>query len=277
MKTLRAFQGAEHQPFHWPGGRPAALLVHGFPGTPGEMRALGQALHNTGWTVHGPLLPGFGPQVETLIDRQYSEWVAAVDEALAVLQREHDPVLLVGHSMGGALSIHVAAARPPTALVLLAPFWQLGTAWQRWPFLLLRPFFRQVRPFKRADFNDPELRRGVANFLPDVNLDDPEVQAALRTLAIPTTLFEQLYRVGQAAYRLAPQVNRPVLVIQGTADEVVSPQRTRRLIKRLAGPVRYREVPAAHNLHHPALPAWPVLEQSVLAFADFVLNGTTAS
>ncbi len=59
---LALFQGEEHQPFHWVAGPPAALLVHGFPGTPAELRPLGQALYEAGWTVSAPLLPGFGPR-----------------------------------------------------------------------------------------------------------------------------------------------------------------------------------------------------------------------
>ena len=67
MVELRAYQGPEHEPFFWEAGEPAALLVHGFPGTPAEMRPLGEVLHEAGWTVHGVLLPGFGPQIQTRI------------------------------------------------------------------------------------------------------------------------------------------------------------------------------------------------------------------
>jgi alpha-beta hydrolase superfamily lysophospholipase len=67
-QALLAFQGPEHLPFLWPGGQPAALLVHGFPGTPAEMRPLGEALHQAGWTAQGILLPGFALRG---LDRRY--------------------------------------------------------------------------------------------------------------------------------------------------------------------------------------------------------------
>jgi esterase/lipase len=35
------------------GGDHAALLIHGFPGTPAEMLPLGTVLREAGWTVHG--------------------------------------------------------------------------------------------------------------------------------------------------------------------------------------------------------------------------------
>ena len=59
--TLKAYQAPEHQPFLWRGHHTAAaLLIHGFPGTPAEMRPAAQALHSAGLTVQGLLLPGFG-------------------------------------------------------------------------------------------------------------------------------------------------------------------------------------------------------------------------
>lgn len=55
LKISELFQEKEFEPFKWPGGEPAALLVHGFPGTPAELRSLGKSLHLSGWTVEGLL------------------------------------------------------------------------------------------------------------------------------------------------------------------------------------------------------------------------------
>ena len=56
----KPFDGSEHRSFLWKGSDSAALLVHGFPGTPAEMRPLGTVLRNAGWTVRGLMLPGLG-------------------------------------------------------------------------------------------------------------------------------------------------------------------------------------------------------------------------
>ncbi|MBE7551008.1 MAG: hypothetical protein HS126_08035 [Anaerolineales bacterium] len=40
MKLAQVFQGVEHQSFTLTRGASQALLVHGFPGTPAEMRPL---------------------------------------------------------------------------------------------------------------------------------------------------------------------------------------------------------------------------------------------
>ena len=121
LDQLSLFEGDEHRPFLWEAGKPAALLVHGFLGTPAEFRPLAGELLQAGWTVEGLLLPGFGAQIDSLFERRYAEWIEAASAALAELQRKHKPVLLVGFSMGGAVALNVAAERRPSGLVLLAP------------------------------------------------------------------------------------------------------------------------------------------------------------
>jgi len=273
LDIFELFQGKEFEPFKWNGGQPAALLIHGFPGTPAELRPLGLSLHNAGWTVHGLLLPGFGAQIDTLFERQASEWVTAIENTLIDLQRKHYPILLIGYSMGAALSLQVACTHRPSGLVLLAPFWQVASWWQRIMGFLLKPFIRRVHPFKRVDFSNPQTRRGLSNLIPNINLDDSNVQQILRELSVPVSMFEQIYRVGHAAHHLAPEAAVPTLVIQGVQDEVVSLDKTRRLLRRLAGPTHYIEVTAGHDLVDPNQPAWPQVEQAVLTFAHSQLQG----
>lgn len=270
LLPLDAFQGEEHTPFLWEGGSPAALLIHGFPGTPAEMRPLAGVLHRAGWTVQGVLLPGFGREIATLPERHYGEWLAAVLAALEVLRRVHRPVILVGHSMGGALAIRAAAQAGAeiAGLVLLAPFWHLQHF--IWPLLpYIRIVVPQFSPFRliRPDFKNPELRKGISQFFPGADLDDPQTQQAIKQIKLPIAMFNQIRSLGRSAYRLAPRVAAPALVIQGTADDLVRPALTRTLIARLRGKVQYVEVNADHNLTRTSQPAWTRIEQ---ALTDFI-------
>jgi carboxylesterase len=266
MTSLDLFSEAEHEPFFWPGGQAAALLVHGFPGTPAEMRALGQALQEAGCTVQGILLPGFGPQIETLPEREYQEWIEAVREALAKLQQEYDPVLLVGYSMGGAVALNVAAQQRPSQLILLAPFWRLGTWWQRGIWHVAKFPLRFTRPLRRANFAESRLREGLNLLLPGVDLDDEAVQQELRQLRAPVKIFDQLLGVGRAAKRAAQTVDAPTLVIQGTEDLTIRPSDTRQLRQDLPHVVDYVEVEAGHALTDETGDHWPKLVQALLAF-----------
>ncbi|MBO9308174.1 MAG: alpha/beta fold hydrolase [Chloroflexi bacterium] len=269
LPPVTAFQGAEHAPFLMRGGKAAALMIHGFPGTPADVRPLADCLNALNWTVQGILLPGFGAQIETLPKRTHQEWVAAVREALQALQKTHAPLLLVGHSMGGALAMCVAAETPPDGLILTAPFSRIeNVLWNMMP--IFRALFPEVRPFRllRLDFSKPEVREGIRNFMPDADLDDPQVQQAIRDLKLPISVFEQIRQVGQRALSLAPRLKMPALILQGTYDTLVKPHLTRQLVARYGGAVRYLEVPAEHGLIDSRAPYWSQVESALREFVE---------
>jgi carboxylesterase len=266
IMTLKVFQGERHADFFVECDAPAALLIHGFPGTPAEMRPLAATLNAAGWTTRGLLLPGFGPQIDTLFQRHPQEWIDATAEALAALQAAHRPVVLIGYSMGAAVAIHAAARVKPDRLILLAPFWKLGTRGQLVIFKLTKPVVRHLKPLRRANFNEPRLRRFLGEFLQDADLDDPAVQQLLRHTTVPVDLFEHIQGLGQQAYALAAQIDRPTLILQGRRDPAVKPALTRQLKERFTCPIEYTEIDAQHHLIDPTLPDWPQLERAVLDF-----------
>jgi carboxylesterase len=265
-------QGPEHETFLWPGGQPAALLIHGFPDTPASLQPLGRVLREAGWTVQGLLLPGFGPQIETLPAHRWEEWHAAILAALTGLRREHAPVLLVGYSLGGALCLGAAAESPPDGLALLAPFiwpwpwWQAALARRIGPFLVPR-----VRPFKLVNFDDPRIRAGVAGLFPHADLSDPATLERVRRLTIPFALFSQVRGASQDGYQQAARVEIPVLIVQGRHDNVALPRRTRLLLPRLRE-ARYVEVDADHEVLSPTIPAWAGIRNTVLEFANSLIR-----
>ncbi|MBK8022403.1 MAG: alpha/beta fold hydrolase [Chloroflexi bacterium] len=270
MLFENAFAGAEHQPFLLRAGNgAAALLVHGFPGTPAEMRPLGEALHAAGWTARGLLLPGFGSDIGSIDRRRFEDWQGAVIKAAGELRRSHNRLLLIGNSMGGALAISAAAACSADGLVLLNPFWELESPlWKLLP--VLSRVFRQIKPFGlvRMNFDDRETREGILKFMPDADLDDPQVQQAIREFAIPTGIFAQIRRAGLAGHKAAAALAErkiPALVLQGDGDELVKPIKTRALAARLGA--TYRELPGAHDLPDPRSAGWATVRATVLEFA----------
>jgi carboxylesterase len=263
---------------------PAALLVHGYLGSPAEVRALGQALSGRGWTARGPLLPGFGEDIETLPRRRFEDWMAVLEEELTALQAEHRPVLLVGYSMGGALSLCLVARRLaaleagqeagtgllPDGLVLLAPFTQAapGSFESLWGWL--RRLLPVVRPLRWANMDQPHLRHSMRGLMPDVDLDDPEEQRRLRQIAVPTDILTGLIECNRATRRASRPLPLPTLVVQGDRDQLARPRYTRRLVQGLGPGVRYHEVDVGHGLVYPDEPSWAEVEGTVLAFADHV-------
>lgn len=246
---LLPYSGPEHQPFEIGEGQAGgALLIHGFPGSPAEVRRIGELLAKHGWRAHGILLPGFGVDIPNLNLRGRADWVSAAQAAWDALRLAYQPAVLLGYSMGGALALNLSSG-PQDRLVLAAPFWRLPGVI---PFLL--PLIRRVkpnlRPFKKANFGDPRLREQFDRIIPGVDLDDPQVRQAIREeFVLPLRAMEEVIRMGRQAYRRAPKLPAHALVLQGVQDALVRPSETRRLVRRLpAGRTAYRELDAGHEL-----------------------------
>lgn len=270
----QAFSTPEHQSYCWPGGQPAAVLLHGFPGTAAETRALGQVLNGAGWTVHGLLLPGFGPEIDRLAEYRYGDWVRATVEAVRSLQARHRPILLGGFSMGAAVATVAAANAQVDGLALLAPFsGAIGPIAAIMP--VLRRLIPTVKPFRlfKPDFADPDVRKGLATFLPGVDLDDPQVQRTVLDLSIPLSIIDEVRLAGQASRQAAGHIHAPVLIVQGAGDKVVWPKISRQLVYAFPEPARYTEVSAAHDLLDANGPGWPQVTEAVLAFAGQLRQG----
>ena len=261
------FDDPRHQDRLWLGSQAAALVVHGYPGTPDEVRALSELFRDEGWTVRSLLLPGFGAQIATLPQRRCEEWLAAVLQALQDLQREHDPVVVAAFSMGAALSIAAAAESPPSAMVLVAPFWRLGSGALDALIALVRPFLPPIlRPLRRMNLDQPQIRRGVSEALPDLDLDDPDVRRRARDLDVPVSMVDQVRRAGRWGWRSAERVGGPLLIVQGLDDEVTPVRHTRRLLRRFRSTPRYVEVQAGHDLLDPEGTAWEQVAAEIRSF-----------
>ncbi|MGZ8484968.1 MAG: alpha/beta hydrolase [Candidatus Binatia bacterium] len=265
------FDGDDHGSFLWQEGDPAALLLHGFPGTPAEMRPLGTVLRDAGWTVHGLMLPGLGADFARLEERNFHDWADAATHAMAELKRKHSVVILVGYSMGGALALHTALEQRPAGLVLLAPFWSFGEGWLRMLWPVVNFLVRRVKPLKYADFSAMNVRLGVQRMFKDIDLKNPQIQQALRQITVSMNSIAQVRHLGLSAFERATEIDVPTLVIQGNQDNVVRSACTARLINRLPNRgVQYQELNAEHDLVDPESSAWNEVKDSLLIFAESI-------
>ena len=95
------------EPFFLLGDRskPACLLIHGFTGTPKEMRWMGEYLNEQGLTCLGVRLGGHATDPEDMIRSNWTDWVASVEDGYHILRGVTDDIFLIGLSMGGILSL----------------------------------------------------------------------------------------------------------------------------------------------------------------------------
>lgn len=100
----------------------AVLLLHGFTGSPWEVRPLAEALAARGGHVVCPRLPGHGSTPEAMLWAGHREWLRAAQAELEQLQGARK-VVVAGLSMGALLSMVLAARRVcrVDTLVLMAP------------------------------------------------------------------------------------------------------------------------------------------------------------
>jgi carboxylesterase len=83
----------------------ACLLIHGFTGTPKEMRWMGEFLNQQGYTCLGIRLAGHATDPEDMIRSNWTDWTASVEDGYQLLRGVSDNIFLIGLSMGGVLSL----------------------------------------------------------------------------------------------------------------------------------------------------------------------------
>jgi pimeloyl-ACP methyl ester carboxylesterase len=271
LPDLNLFDAPEHQPFLLPGSNGwTAVLVHGFPGTPAEMRDLGCDLHENGWTVEGLQLPGFGRDYPRMFVQRAAGWIETIAGAVKRHQEAGQKVMLVGFSMGAGLSAPAAVLAPPERLVLLSPFWfdeNLAARGLIWTARLLLP--ASIQPFGGPPIVVNMLQKGADKSAPEIDLSRADIRAGMRRLRLPLVFLEQFREIGFRILRAYPRRDSallPTLVMRGQADPLVSRRRTQRLA-RLTGAC-FVELPGEHHIYIRSDPAYPQALKTILEFAQ---------
>ncbi|GLV58759.1 esterase [Dictyobacter sp. S3.2.2.5] len=212
-------------------GRVGVLLVHGLNGGKSDMEELGALLQEQGWCAELILLPGHGTEVRDMLPIGWAEWAQAVREALHELRERCDHVFLVGHSLGGALCLHMAASEQVTGVVTMcAPI-------SMYPGMLAAvrvvKRFTPWLPTLREDVRDKEARRRYAR---GVYRHTPMAPVESMLQYLPLLRAE------------LPNVTAPILIMTAIHDHVV-PARDGRTIYRLIGS-QEKQLVTFHRSYH---------------------------
>ncbi|HTT74723.1 MAG TPA: alpha/beta fold hydrolase [Candidatus Binataceae bacterium] len=129
------------EPFLFDGSGLSLLLVHGFGGTPYEMRYLGERVNAAGARVLGVRLAGHASTAEDLGASTYDNWYESVIDGLEQLRGYGDPIVVAGLSMGALLCARLTLDQREAiaGLVLIAPAFFIGFP-QRLALSLIEPF-----------------------------------------------------------------------------------------------------------------------------------------
>ena len=113
------------EPFLFKGGDIGCLLVHGFTGTPKEMRTLGEFLAEKNYTVLGIRLAGHASKPEDIIRTRWRDWLGSVEDGIHLLHQSCSQVIVAGLSMGGMLTTIAASRFPLTGIILMSTLFQM--------------------------------------------------------------------------------------------------------------------------------------------------------
>jgi len=206
------------EPFFFPGGPTGCLLVHGFTGTPKEMRLLGEYLHGRGHTVLGVRLAGHATQVEDMIRTRYRDWLTSVENGWHLLQGHTERVVIIGFSLGGVLSLTFVASFPVAGVVALATPYEMPhkLAKALGPLILPISKILPTKTQKDAKWFNPEMKKGHIYY--------PKA---------PVRSAYELSRLIKRMQSLLPAVDVPTLIIHSRDDLSVPPVNGEMLFKHI--------------------------------------------
>ncbi len=105
-------------PFFNKGNEVGVLLTHGFCSTAQEMKELGEIINKQlGYTTLAVLLAGHGTSPGDLAQTDMIDWYKSLKEGYDFLKQFCTKIVLLGHSLGGTLSLILAANEPVDAIV----------------------------------------------------------------------------------------------------------------------------------------------------------------
>jgi carboxylesterase len=112
--------------------KPACLLIHGFTGTPKEMRWMGEYLNQRGYTCLGIRLAGHATHPEAMIRSRWTDWAASVEDGYRLLCGLTNHIFLVGLSMGGILSLYMSTQLSVMGVIAMSTPSRLPTDYPIW-------------------------------------------------------------------------------------------------------------------------------------------------
>jgi len=217
---VRILQRRRTEPFLWERGPEACLLLHGFGGSPAELRPLGTYLAERGITVRAPLLPGHGTGPEDLARTRWPDWARAAEAELAALQERYSRVHVVGFSMGGLLALYLSSRHPVSSLVTLATPSALTD--RRQLLIPLARFFVRYYPTR---------------------ISRPEVAAEAESYdRLPMSAVHSLLQLIRQVRQDLPRVTAPILAIQGDRDRIIAPESAAYILTHVSSLERERRI-----------------------------------
>lgn len=197
----------------------ACLLIHGFSGSPPELRPLGEYLAGHGVRVEGVRLAGHGTDPEALKRLTWRDWLESALEGLErVAQgRGKEHIVVVGFSMGSLLGMHLCAAHSEQIggmVSISTPIFFRNSRIHLVPIIKHMKHWHDVRTL--GTHTDPEAHNRYHSYR-----------------RYPLIAVDQLLDLMRVTRKILPAMTTPALIMYGLQDSVIHPKSGRYLYKRL--------------------------------------------
>ena len=212
------------------GGPLGVLLLHGFGGSPGSLRPVAEWFAARGASVRLPRLPGHGTSFDDLAATRWPAWAEEANTALSALLERCECAAVLGHSMGAALALHLAANRSDDVAALA-----LANPYVRDRRLMIVPVARWFVTSTTAGHTDS--KNGAT---------DPG-RSSRRPVSAIVTLRAFLKRVD----RELPRVRAPIALFGSTVDHEIPTGSAERIVARVSSE-HVERIECANSFH--ALP-----------------------
>jgi carboxylesterase len=189
------------EPFFFPGGSTGCLVIHGYTGTPKEMRWMGEYLNKQGFTALGIRLFAHATQPDDMLRARWWDWLASVEDGLNLLRGCTKKTYVIGLSMGGILTLITAARYPVTGAVAISTPYDLPPD-PRIKFIKLLSSIYPRAPKGESDFRNKDAEKD--------HIDYPY---------FPTRSIIQLQALLKVMKESLPKVQVPVLLVQSHGDK----------------------------------------------------------
>lgn len=205
---------SDSEPFFRGAGSRGVLLVHGFTGSPFEMRLLGEDLAARGFAVEGVKLAGHVGTTRDLAASTWHDWYRSASDGMDRLRQRvgSDKIAVAGLSMGGLLTLELARQRGDelaAICVMAAPLW-------------LPP---QAETFARVTARLPLIRRAALPKLAGSDIRDPEMKRrngiAQGRAGMPLPALASLVELGAHLRDKLGDVKVPTLLMHSERDHTV--------------------------------------------------------
>lgn len=206
---------------HLEGGAKGVLLLHGYASYPGEFRGLAETLHGEGFTVSVPRLPGHGTNREDFLQTTWRDWLRKAVDSYLDLTSTCETVYPAGLSMGGVLTLLLAAMFSPKRIALISP-----AVTNRNKMILLTPLLKHIIPRLPGTFKD--------------TTGDPDREYLQREYWTHkhTKSAAEVFKLQRLARRNMPKVEADILTIVSKEDPTVSWKVTEYIDQRVGSPVK---------------------------------------